>query len=89
MLLVDRSIDACLAAIEVYNKTDFRYREEAFSILMVNARELLPMAPVLKENRNKQRSIKVREPDLKKDGSKGNRLRPKLNRSKEALKNWS
>lgn len=34
--LVEKSIDACIAAIEVYNKPDFHYREEAFSILMLN-----------------------------------------------------
>ena len=39
--ILDKSIAACVSAIEVYNKPDFRYREETFSILMVNAWELL------------------------------------------------
>jgi hypothetical protein len=71
MTLVDRSIDACLAAIEIYNKPDFRYRAEAFSILMLNAWELLLKARVMKENGDKQRSIQVLEPVTKKDGTKG------------------
>ncbi len=30
------AVDACVAAIEVYNKLDFKHREETFSILMVS-----------------------------------------------------
>lgn len=52
MALVDKSIQACIAAIEIYNKPEFRYREEAFSILMLNAWELLLKARILKENKN-------------------------------------
>jgi Protein of unknown function (DUF3644) len=36
-----KSVDAVIAAIEVYNKPNFSYREEAFAILMTNAWELL------------------------------------------------
>lgn len=36
-----------LAAIEIYNKPDFRYREETFAILALNAWELLLKAVVL------------------------------------------
>jgi hypothetical protein len=36
-----KSVDAALAAIEIYNKPDFRHREETFAILMTNAWELL------------------------------------------------
>ena len=39
--LVDKSIAAMVSAIEVYNKPDFKYREETFSILAINAWELL------------------------------------------------
>jgi hypothetical protein len=52
MALIEKSIQACLAAIEIYNKPEFRYREEAFSILMLTAWELLLKARILKENRN-------------------------------------
>lgn len=85
MALVDKAIDACIAAIEVYNKPDFRYREEAFSILMFNAWELLLKARVLKENRNKPRSIEIWEPAKKKDGTKSKRMQPKLNRCSTAM----
>ena len=39
--LLDKSLAAAVSAIEVYNKPDFKYREETFAILMVNAWELL------------------------------------------------
>ena len=35
--LLEKSVHAALSAIEIYNKPDFKYREESFSILMVNA----------------------------------------------------
>jgi hypothetical protein len=36
-----KSVHAAITAIEVYNKPNFAYREEAFTILMTNAWELL------------------------------------------------
>ena len=36
-----KSVSAAVSAIEIYNKPDFSYREEAFSLLMLNAWELL------------------------------------------------
>ena len=48
--LVDKSTHAAVAAIEVYNKPDFKYREETFAILMVNAWELLLKAKVAADN---------------------------------------
>lgn len=85
MALVDKAIDACIAAIEVYNKPDFRYREEAFSILMFNAWELLPKARVLKENKGEARSIEILEPVKKKDGTNSKRMKQKVNRCKTAM----
>lgn len=38
---IDKSVGAALSAIEIYNKPDFKYREETFAILMINAWELL------------------------------------------------
>jgi hypothetical protein len=35
--LLEKSVHAALSAIEIYNKPDFKYREESFSILLVNA----------------------------------------------------
>lgn len=51
--LVDKSIQAALAAIEIYNKPDFTYREETFSILLVNAWEILLKAKVLSDSNDK------------------------------------
>jgi hypothetical protein len=39
--LAEKSVQAAIAAIEIYNKPNFSYREEAFSLLMTNAWELL------------------------------------------------
>lgn len=61
--IIDKSVAACLSAIEVYNKPEFRYREETFSILMVNAWELLLKAKILFDNDNQIRSIQVTESD--------------------------
>jgi Protein of unknown function (DUF3644) len=39
--LAVKSVQAAVAAIEIYNKPNFSYREEAFALLMSNAWELL------------------------------------------------
>lgn len=39
--IAEKSVSAALSAIEIYNKPDFQYREESFSILLTNAWELL------------------------------------------------
>jgi len=57
--LLDKSIHAAISAIEIYNKPDFKYREESFSILMVNAWELLLKSRILQENNNNLKSIYV------------------------------
>ena len=46
-----------LAAIEVFNKPSFSYREESFAILAVNAWELLLKAKVLAENGNQMKAL--------------------------------
>jgi hypothetical protein len=55
--LVDKAISACISAIEIYNKPNFEYREETFSILMVNAWELLLKAKLVKDNDDSRESI--------------------------------
>jgi hypothetical protein len=55
--LLEKSIHTALSAIEVYNKPDFKYREESFCILMVNAWELLVKARILRDNAEKEESI--------------------------------
>ncbi len=50
--LLDKSVAAAVAGIEIYNKPDFKYREETFSILAVNAWELLLKAKIVAETGN-------------------------------------
>ncbi|MFN3919513.1 MAG: DUF3644 domain-containing protein [Methylohalobius sp.] len=59
--LLDRAIAAMVAAIDVYNKPDFLYRAESFTILALNAWELLLKARWLAQNRNRLSSLYVRE----------------------------
>lgn len=79
--LVKKAVAAGLAAIEVYNKPTFEYREETFSILMINAWELILKARILQLNKNSVNSILHREARYKKDGSKTTKQYPKTNRS--------
>ena len=79
--LLDKSIAATIAAIEIYNKPDFQYRAETFSILVINGWELLFKAKWLKENNNKIQSLYVKEPRQKKDGYKSKNQRIKRTRS--------
>jgi len=57
-----------ISAIEIYNKPDFKYREETFAILAINSWELLLKAKWLKENNGKIRSLYVVEKIKKKNG---------------------
>ncbi len=79
--VLEKSVAACVAGIEVYNKPDFLYREEVFAILMVNAWELLLKAQILKLNKNSLRSIHDLERKTRKNGKKSLRLTTKLNRA--------
>ena len=79
--LLDKSVSAMIAAIEVYNKPDFMYRGETFSILAINGWELLLKAKYLKDNHNKIRSLYVKEYVTNKDGSKSKKKKVKLTRS--------
>jgi hypothetical protein len=77
--LLEKSIQAVLSAIEVYNKPVFRYREETFAILMCNSWELLLKAKALLDNSEAIDSIVVKRP--KKDEQSGETKQvPKLNR---------
>jgi len=39
--LLDRAVAATVAAIEIYNKPDFLYREQAFAVLAINGWEFI------------------------------------------------
>lgn len=73
--LAGKSIHAAVAAIEVYNKPNFYYREEAFALLMVNAWELLLKAKWLADHNEALDSLFQFVED------RGGKKVPKLNRS--------
>ena len=70
-----------MSAIEVYNKPDFLYREETFTVLAVNGWELLLKAKWLANNSNQARSLYVHESVIKKDGTRGTKKKIKVTRS--------
>jgi hypothetical protein len=69
-----KSVDAALAAIEIYNKPDFRHREETFAILMTNAWELLLKAKFILDHSDDPSSV------IEYEAKSGGKT-PKLNRS--------
>ena len=77
--LLDKSISCMLSAIELYNKPDFKYREDAFAILSVNAWELLLKSQLFKCNKYTFKAICKTEPLKTKAGTnhkrKTNRIR--------------
>jgi uncharacterized protein DUF3644 len=79
--ILDKSIDAMMAAIEIYNKPSFGYREEAFSILVVNAWELLLKGRILQLDGNRISAIIEYENRQKVDGQISEKLYRKKNRS--------
>lgn len=83
--LLDKSINSMLSAIEIYNKPDFKYREETFAILAINSWELLFKSQILKLSKYNMRSIYVLENKKKKNGEKSKNLQPKLNRAKNPM----
>jgi len=70
-----------LCAIEIYNKPDFKYREETFCILALNAWELLFKAKLVEEENNKLTAIYEYERRQNKDGSTSKREYVKRNRA--------
>ncbi len=83
---IEKSHAAMLAAIEVYNKPTFSYREETFCILAVNAWELLLKAKLLKESKNDPKAIQVRVPRQLKGGEKSTKhMTVKKNRAGNAM----
>lgn len=83
--LLEKSISSMLSAIEIYNKPDFKYREETFAILSINSWELLFKAQILKNSKYKMNSIYVLENKKKVNGEKSKILQPKLNRAKNPM----
>jgi len=57
--LIDNSLAAALSSIEIYNKPDFKYREEIFTILNINSWELLLKAKILDDAQGNIESLYV------------------------------
>ena len=74
--LAKKSLQAVLAAIEIYNKPTFSYREESFALLMVNSWELLLKAKWVLDHGEDEASLHILEKDKK---------TPKRNRSGNPL----
>lgn len=79
--LYEKSLQAALSAIELYNKPNFLYREESFSILMTNAWELLLKAKVVKENNGRLNCLYIPKATKGKSGKTLKRPRYKTNRA--------
>ena len=79
--LLERAVAATVSAIEIYNKPDFMYREESFSVMAINGWELLLKAKWLADNNNNIRSLYVREYKTNRDGKRGKQLIIKTTRS--------
>ena len=79
--LLDKSLGAMLAAIEIYNKPDFAYREDVFSILAINSWELVLKARILQLDGNRLSAITQYERRQKTDGTLSTKLYKKRNRS--------
>jgi hypothetical protein len=77
--LVDKSIAAISAAIEIYNKPVIAHREETFAILSCAAWELLMKARLVQASGNKMDSIFEKERPLRRDGRPAARHRIKTN----------
>ncbi len=67
--LLDRAIMATVAAIEIYNKPTFLYREETFAVLAINGWELLLKAKWLTNHDENVESLHVTETRVNRDGS--------------------
>jgi len=83
--MLEKSVAAMLTAIEAYNKPDFKYREETFSVLCINSWELLLKAKVLNLASNKLAALYAMEYRTLKSGKKSTVKRAKKNRSGNPL----
>lgn len=72
---------ALVAAIEIYNKPDFRYREESFAILALNAWELLLKARLLSTNAQDPKCLFIYESRAGKKGKPTTKRYRKRNRA--------
>jgi hypothetical protein len=74
--LAQKAIQAAIAAIEIYNKPDFHFREEAYSLLMTNSWELLLKAKWLADHNEDVTSLY----EYDKDAADSNQKALRVNR---------
>lgn len=79
--LINKSLAAMLAALEIYNKPNFPHRTDAFAILAFNAWELLLKARLLQLDSNRIQAIVEYERRKKADGSLSTKLYRKKGRT--------
>lgn len=79
--LAGKSIDAMLAAVEIYNKPNFAYREESYAILAINSWELLLKARILQLSNNRMSAILKYQRIQRADGTLSEKLYRVKNRS--------
>ena len=72
---------ALFAAIEIYNKPDFKYREETFAILTLNRWELLLKAKLVRDSDNDQRCLYLYETRTTAKGAQSQKRYIRRNRS--------
>lgn len=81
--LLENSLAASLSAIEIYNKPDFKYRNETFVILIINAWELLLKAKIVRDKgRN---ALFIKDGGRYKMSRTGNRLTLEIRGAVNAL----
>ena len=83
--LFEKSVAAITSAVEIYNKPAFRYRDETFALLALNAWELLLKARVVQINGGKQKAIFIYEKRKTKTGAFSSKEYLKRSRSKNPL----
>lgn len=84
--LLDNSIQAAISSIEIYNKPDFKYREQVFTILNINSWELLLKGKILKDANDNLESLYICLPDGKyKTTRSGNYLTIDINKAMKQL----
>ena len=79
--LAEKAVQAAIAAIEIYNKPDFHFREEAFSVLMTNSWELLLKAKWLLDHKEDVTSLH----EYDNDPTEAGKRKPRLNRCKNPI----
>lgn len=84
--LLENSIQAAISSIEIYNKPDFKYREQVFTILNINAWELLLKGKILKDANDDLESLYISSAEGKyKTTRSGNYLTIDINRAMKQL----